>query len=205
MTNTLKNALVGAMAVLLCAGASVVAQKLTPAEVAAKFTGTWKLNRELSTPSLGAAPARGEGRRGGSPAFAVGFFQRGGGGGRAGGFGGGSSSAALAPMMQVADTLSIKASADSVTFTDPRGERTYAVTDKAVKVEMGTETVTIKSKWDKLALKQDFVSGETKVSHTYELNDAGTRITLKLLRQSIESSDRPGGGLTEIKAVYDKQ
>ena len=69
-------------AVVSCAVAVLVAQKSTPADVAAKLTGTWKVNRELS-PSLGRGRGRGGGQaEAGQPRLVLASFQRGGGGAR---------------------------------------------------------------------------------------------------------------------------
>src|SRR5262245_29685286 len=108
--------------------ASVAAQKLTPADAAAQLTGTWTLNRELSPGfrSPGGRPG-GPGRGGAlfsvaAPAFAP---QRGGGGG-----GGAANSpsdlspadlaaqAAMRQLQQLADEITINATADKVTFID---------------------------------------------------------------------------------------
>src|SRR5262245_16581445 len=71
-------------AVVSCAVAALVAQKSSPADTAAKLTGTWKVNRELS-PSLGRGRGRGSGQAAaGQPRLALASFQRGGSGGRGG-------------------------------------------------------------------------------------------------------------------------
>src|SRR5262245_58940905 len=50
-------------------GGGLSAQKASPADVAAKMSGTWTINRELS-PGF-AAPSGGRGRRGAGAAFAL--------------------------------------------------------------------------------------------------------------------------------------
>jgi hypothetical protein len=198
----------GAICAALLAGTSVDAQKLTAADVAAKFTGTWMLNRELS-PSVGGGAARGPARL-----YEVGFFTafQGRGGGRgsgsAQGAGEGPSAeeragqAALARLQQFGSTITIKATADSVTFIDPQGERTYPVTDKNVKTDVGEGAIlTARSKWDKTTLKQQFIYGETNITQNWELNDAGNRINFKMQILNMSRQDPP----REAKVVYDKQ
>jgi hypothetical protein len=201
----------GAAMCLALAGTPATAQRLAPADAAAKLTGTWKMNIELSprfAPRGGGGGRTGGARGGGAlPFYSIGMatpalgFQRGGGGGATMSDADRASAAAMSALQQLADTFSVKATGDSVTFIDPRGERTYAVDNKTTKITMGAATVTAKSRWDKLTLKQEFVSGETRVSHDWEMNDAGTRINFKML---VSSMSNPGPG-TEAKAVYDKQ
>ena len=128
-----------ALAVGLChvvvAGRAVEARQT--ADVAARLSGTWVLNRDLST-GFG-APGRGRGGPRLGARFAATAFaaaQRGGGGG------GGASDpgdltpeqraqqAAMRQLQQIDERITIKAAADAVTFIDVRGERTYVVNDK---------------------------------------------------------------------------
>src|SRR5579871_6818216 len=53
--------LAGAALVVAAAGTGLTAQKMTAADSAAKFSGTWKMNRALSPGLAPAAPARGGG------------------------------------------------------------------------------------------------------------------------------------------------
>jgi hypothetical protein len=191
-------------------------QKLSPADVAAKMTGTWKLNRELS-PSVG-APARGRtgGAGRGAPAFAVSGTgataagQRGG-GGRAGGGGGGDTAmpgdlppdvlaaqAAIRDLQQVADVITIKATADSISFTDPRGERTFAIDNKKATIESNGAKVEVKTKWDKLAVRQEFATAQTRLVRSWEADDEG-HVVLKVRIESMTMTSK------EVKAVYDRQ
>jgi hypothetical protein len=201
----------GAIFAAAFAGTSVDAQKVTAADIAAKFTGTWKLNRELS-------PGVGGGASNGAPArlYEVGFFTafQGRGGGRGGGSSQGSGGsegpsaeeragqAAIKRLQQFGSTITIKATADSVTFVDPQGERTYAVTDKNTAIDVGEGAVlNARSKWDKNTLKQQFIYGETKITQNWELNDAGNRINFKMQILNMSRQDPP----YEAKVVYDKQ
>lgn len=207
---------VGAAIVLALASTVTSAQRATPADVAAKFTGTWKINFELS-PRFAPRGGGGGGARTGGPGQPLmarsmsgslgqsrpAAFQRGGGGG-----GGAQANpeemagnAAIRSLQQVPDSVTIKATADSVTFVDARGERTYAVDNKNNKITVNGATLTTKSRWDRNTLKQEFVFGESRVSHDWELNNEGTRINFKMLVTSM-SNLGPG---TEAKAVFDKQ
>jgi hypothetical protein len=175
------------------------AQKITPADAAARLSGVWKVNRDLTTSFASAAPRRG----GASYAVAMGVQRRG-----PGGRGPTSMSpadlagmAAMRSLQQIAETVTIAATADSVTFTDPRGVRTYAITGKNVKVDMQGATVLTKAKWDKATLHQEFLYGDTKVTYFWDLNDAGNQLTLKI---RTEDFSRAGSPFKEAKAVYDK-
>jgi hypothetical protein len=202
---------------VLALGAVTFAQRLTPAEAAAKLTGTWQINFELSpqfAPRAGGAGAPGApaGRGSQQQYFstgAAGFgrtqapqFQRGGGG----------PAASMSPadkagrtfitgLRAAGATLTFKASADSVTLNNGRGERTYAVDNKSTKVDVDGAIVTIKSRWDNRTLKQEFVYGEDRIAHDYELNAEGTRLTWKMVSSSMSNLGPP----TEAKAVYDKK
>ena len=183
----------------------VGAQKASSADLAAKLTGTWVLNRELSTGFRAPAP----GRRGGgaAPLFAV-AGQRGGRGG--GGAGGGVSDAtdltpqqraeqaAMRQLQQITEKVVITASAETVTFADARGERTFAVNDKSTKIDVGGSPVNVKSKWDKNVLRQEFSNTQAKLIETWGLDEAGRLV----LTAKVESMTL----LTpEQKAVFDRQ
>jgi hypothetical protein len=219
MVSHLKTGIVMTTAVAALTTPLVRAQRMTPADAASKITGTWQMNFELS-PQF--AP-RGGGPGGGAPAgrggsqqyFSTGFntpsvtarpaFQR---GGRGGGGGGGEMSetdragnAYIAMLRAAPSTITIKATPESVTFTDPRGERTYAVDNKTARLVVNGATVMTKSRWDNRTLKQEFVFGESRVTHDYELNAEGTRINFKVISQNMSSQGPPSEG----KAVYDKK
>jgi hypothetical protein len=183
---------------------TAIEQKLSPQDLAGKLSGTWVLNRELST-----GFGRPSGRRGGArPLFAAAGLvsQRRGGGG-----GGGAPSdasdltpeqraeqAAMRELQQIAPQIEIKATADSVTFIDARGERTYAVNDKSVKIEVGGAQVSVKSKWDKNVLKQEFSNTQAKLIETWGLDDAGRLVlTAKLESMTLRTPEQ--------KAVFDRR
>lgn len=195
---------VGAMMLVFSVGI-VGAQKAPPADLAAKLSGTWVLNRELSPGFRAPAP----GRRGGGagPLFAVAGLvgQRGG----RGGAGGASDASDLTPqqlaeqaamrqLQQITEKIVITASAETVTFADTRGQRTYAINDKSTKIEVAGATVNVKSKWDKTVLKQEFSNTQAKLIETWGLDEAGRLV----LTAKVESMTL----LTpEQKAVFDKQ
>jgi hypothetical protein len=162
---------VGAMMLVFSVGI-VGAQKAPPSDLAAKLSGTWVLNRELSPGFRAPAP----GRRGGGagPLFAVAGLA-----GQRGGRGGGGASdasdltpqqlaeqAAMRQLQMITEKVVITASAETVTFTDSRGERTYAINDKSMKIEVAGASVNVKSKWDKNVLKQEFSNTQAKLIET---------------------------------------
>lgn len=189
--------------------AAPAAQRVTPAELATALSGTWKINLDLSPQfrRQGAAGSFGApftASRTGAPMLAL---QRRGGGG-----GGGAAPAppdpreisgqqALRGLQQVAESVTIAATAESVTFTDPRGTRTYTVDNKNARVDVGNGAeLTTKSRWDGRALKQEFIYGETKVSHTYELSRDNARLEFTMRIDNFS-----GGVGRQAEAVYDKQ
>jgi len=194
----------GVWAMMLVFSVGIVcAQKAPPSDLAAKLSGTWVLNRELS-PGFRAAP----GRRGGGagPLFAVSGLvgQRGG-----GGAGGATSASDLTPqqlaeqaamrqLQQITEKIVITASAETVTFADTRGERTYVINDKSTKIEVAGASVNVKSKWDKNVLKQEFSNTQAKLIETWGMDEAGRLV----LTAKVESMTL----LTpEQKAVFDRQ
>jgi hypothetical protein len=192
---------------LVLAWTGVQAQKVTPADVAASITGTWKVNRDLSDPL--SDPVRG-GRRGGALfTRAVPVVQRGGRGG------GGSvadspttnadltpeelaAQAAIRELQRVAEIITIKATADSVSFSEPRGEQTYLVNGKKVSVKIAGATVNVKSNWDKNALKQQFSTSKATFTETWQV-DPTNRLVLKAKLESLTMVSK------EVKTVFDKQ
>jgi hypothetical protein len=170
---------------------------------AAKLTGTWVLNRELSKGF--AAPGRGRGgaQRPGAR-FATGNItmaaQRGGGSGdatdltpeqRA-------EQAAMRGLQQIDTRITIKASAAEVTFTDTRGEHTYAINDKTATIFMASSPVKVKLKWDKQALKQEFSTTEAKLVQIWSIDSADRLVmTAKVESRTLITPERT--------AVFDRQ
>lgn len=196
--------MLGVAAMLTLAPTVAMAQRTSSADLAARLSGTWILNRELST-GFRAAPARRGGGAGPLFATAAPLGQR---GGR--GAGGGVSDAtdltpqqraeqaAMRQLQQIAEKIVITASADTVTFIDTRGERTFSVNDKSSKLDVGGSPVNVKSKWDKNTLKQEFSNTQAKLIETWGLDEAGRLV----LTAKVESMTL----LTpEQKAVFDRQ
>ena len=185
---------------------SLAAQKLSPADAAARLTGTWTLNRELS-PGFKAPGGRpgGPGRGGAlfnvaTPAFAP---QRGGGGGAATGPSDLSpdelaAQAAMRQLQQLADEITINATAEKVTFIDARGERTYTLDGKNAKITVAGSDVSTKSRWDKTAIRQEFSTTSAKLTQTWDVDNDG-RLVLTAKVESLRLRT------PEQKAVFDKK
>jgi hypothetical protein len=188
-----------------CAGA----QSAGPKEAAAKLSGNWKLNAAL-TPSA-SNPGRGRGiAREVSVSFANSAPQRGGRGGR-GGAGGGAGTDASAPLTaaevaaqnalailhEVPIQLNIEASADAVTFRDPRGEWHFKIDGRNSTMEVPGGALRVKSKWDKSALRQEFSSAQRTLVKMWSI-DANDRLVLTERFESITFK-------SESKAVFDRQ
>jgi hypothetical protein len=186
--------------------ANAVAARRIPQDLAGKLSGTWVLNRSLST-GFG-APGRGRGVSPDSrPRFAMAAAAQRGGAGRSGGTVSDASDltpeqraeqAAMRQLEQMADRITIKASADAVTFVDARGERTYPVSDKTSTIDVGGSPVKVKSKWDKRVLKQEFSNTQAKLVQTWGLDDADHLVlTAKVESMTLITPER--------KAVFDRQ
>ena len=195
---------------VMAAAAVLHTQRLTPTDLALRLSGTWVLNRELST------GFRTPGRRGSPTSLGERRFllvslsvqQR-----RPGGGGGRDTSpanpndltpeqraeqAAMQQLQQIAERIVIRASPESVTFTDTRGERTFAIDDKTSKIDVGGSLVTVRSKWDKGLLKQEFSNTQAKLVETWGLDGPGRLVlTAKLESMSLMTRDE--------KAVFDRQ
>jgi len=186
----------------LALSAVVTAQNRTPAEAAEKLTGTWVFNKELSkgfsTP--GARPG-GPGR---GALFAVApSYGQGRGGGQASGAGDLSPAeladiAATRQLQQIADQITIKATADTIAFNDARGEREYAIDGKNVRIKVGDAEVTVKSRWDKGVLKQEFSTTQNKLTQTWDVEKDGRLVLVaKLESLRLRTPDQ--------RAVFDRK
>jgi hypothetical protein len=190
-------------ALVSCIAAAGVAGQSSPADVAAKLTGTWKVNRELS-PSIGRG--RGRGRSAGmAPRLALASFQRGGGRGGADASTPqdltpeqAASRAAAQALQQIPELLTIEATADSMTFKETRGTFTYPINNKSIKMDIGAAKVDVKTKWDKLAVRQEFSTTDQKVIKTWDVDENG-RLVLKLRVESLTMSS------ADAVAVFDRQ
>jgi hypothetical protein len=200
--------------VMVACAWSVLAQEATPADVAAKISGNWKLNLELS-PSI-AAPGRsgGGGRsRGGGASLAVGLAPLQRGGGRGGGGGGGEPGAdgggaemppeeivaqrVLQAFQQVPTNVTITATPASVSFKDPSGQGTFAIDGKTVEITIEGSKIKVKSRWERAALKQEFSTSRRKVIRSWGLDAAGHLI----LAMKVESMMM---NTLETRAVFDR-
>jgi len=190
---------------LAIAWSGLAAQKAGPAEAAASLSGTWKLNRDLSDSM--SAPGRG-GRGGGGALFAVAGSMQRGGGGRGGGEAPTTSAdmtpeelaaqAAVRQLQSVPDVITIKATADSVSFDDSRGQRTYSINGKKSAVDIAEAKVNVKTSWDKATLKQEFSTPKTNLTQTWQVDDSHHLF----LRTKVESMTMVS---KEVKIVFDKQ
>jgi len=200
-------------AVAITVASGVQAQKVTPADAAAKLTGTWKLNRELSPGFRDPASRPGGRGRGGSAlasrfSAAPSFVPQGRGSGGRGGSGPTpmdemspaelAAIAAMRELQQIADEITITATAERVTFADVRGERSYALDGRNAKIMVAGAEVSTKSKWDKTALKQEFNTASTKLTQTWDVDTDGRLVLLaKVESLRLRTPDQ--------KAIFDKK
>lgn len=193
------------LAVLPGVAARPTAQRGSPAEIAAKLTGRWKLNADLTPAS--APSGRGRGRA--SLALALAPVQRGRRGG--GGSGGGQPGEGSAPLMaeevaaqealgilhQVPLEIAIEATADTVTFREPRGEWRYTIDGKNSVIDVPGGRLHSKTKWDHATLRQEFSSAQKKLVKSWSI-DANDRLVLTEKFESFTAN-------SESKAVFDRQ
>ncbi len=181
------------------------------ADAAAKLSGRWTLNRDLS-PSL-ATPGRGGprgGSRGGAPSFAI-SPQRGGRGGGGGGqlepaFEGGAdlppaelaAQRAMRIFQQVPTELTITATVSAVTFADANGQGTFAIDNKTSEIDVAGSKIKVKTRWDHAALKQDLSSSRRKIARSWTIDPDG-RLVLSVKVESLTMNT------TESRAVFDRQ
>jgi hypothetical protein len=194
-------------AALVVTTAAIHAQQKTPAVNAAeRLSGTWTINKDLS-PSFKAS-GRSGGRVGGAR-YAVGgsLAQR----GRGNGPGPDSTPSApgdLTPaeraelsamqqIEQIAPTITIKATADSFSMVDPRGEQTCAITDKSAKLDTFGAKVTTKCRWNKVTLQQEFSTTRSKLTRSWSVDESG-RLVVKMRTEGVNER------AVEAAAVYDR-
>jgi hypothetical protein len=139
-----------------------------------------------------------------------------GGGGRGGGGGGGSGAAAgggesspvpeaevaaqaaLAVLQQVPLELTIAATATDIVFRDPRGEWPFKLDDKTSEIEVPGGRIKVRSRWDRLTIRQDFSSTQRKVVKIWSL-DGNDHLVLAVRVESLTFNS------TESRAVFDRQ
>ncbi len=204
---TLIGAIGGTAVVMSVVAVGLYAQKAAPADIAAKMSGTWKINRELSPSVRPPAPARGGGmaNAGGARLVLASMQRRGGGGG-----GGGMTTnadltpevlaarAAIRDLQQVPEVLTVKATADTIAFSDPRGERSYDINNKNAKLDVNGTSLSVKTKWDKETVRQEFSTPEMKLVKTWALDGSGHLVlTMRIESMTLNTAD--------TKAVYDRQ
>jgi hypothetical protein len=189
------------MASLLAVALRPMAQSAGPSAMAAKLTGRWALNVEL-TPASG-KPGRGR------ASFAVSGapMQRGGRGGGGGQPGSEATAplkaeevaaqAALSVLHQVPMAMTIEATAETITFREPRGEWRFAIDGKTSVMAVPGGTLRNKSTWDRGTLRQEFSSAQRKLVKSWTL-DANDRLVLTEKLESITLN-------SESKAVFDRQ
>jgi hypothetical protein len=174
-------------------------------DLAAKLSGTWILNRDLSTGFRAPGRGRGGAAYSGTMFAAAVAAQR-------GSRGGGAVSndptdltpeqraeqAAMRQLQQIDERITIAASAESVTFTDARGERAFAVNDKTSTINVGGSGVKVRSKWDKHVLKQEFSNTQAKLVQTWGLDEADHLVlTARIESMTLLTPER--------KAVFDRR
>ena len=182
---------------------AVGAQNPTPADVAQKMSGTWALNRELSKGFSAPGQRPGGPARGGA-LFAVGrSFAQGRGGGGAPTGPGDLSPAELADinsmrqLQQIAEVITIAATADQISFSDARGERRYGIDNKSARLDMPGE-VTVKSRGDQATLKQEFSTAQNKLTQTWSV-DENNRLVMLAKVESLRLRT------PEQRAVFDRK
>jgi hypothetical protein len=193
---------------------AVIIQIPSVPELAAKMSGSWRVNKELS-PGL-SNPGRGRaGRRGTGPSFGVIPIaaQRGGRGGGGGGGGGGVESgadmsnltpdeaaaqAALSIIQQVPLELIIEATPAEIKVIEPRGQSLFRIDGKSTPIEVPGGTIKVKSKWDKASLRQEFSSTRRMLLKSWSV-DANGRLVLTEHIESVAFKSK------ETQAVFDKR
>ena len=181
-------------------------------ELAAKMTGRWRVNKELS-PDLSNSGRGREGRRGMGPSFGVMLIaaQRGGRGGGGGG-GGAESGADMSPLVpaevaaqaalsiieQVPLELTIEATPAEIKVTEPRGQSVFRIDGKSTPIEVPGGTIKVKSKWDKASLRQEFSSTRRMLLRSWSVDSNG-RLVLAEHIESVAFKTK------ETLAVFDKQ
>jgi hypothetical protein len=186
------------------AGSHSFAQKLTPVEAAARLSGTWVFNAELSKGFGAPAGRRGAGGRGGALLSMAGApLQRGASGPtpstpsdlRPDEL---AAQAAMRQLQQIASEITIDATVERVTFRDARGERAYTLDGKNAKIVVAGAEVSTKSRWDKTAIKQEFSTTSNKLTQTWDVDENG-RLVLVAKMESLRLIT------PDQRAVFDKK
>jgi len=171
------------------------AQKTPIADIAAHLSGKWAINKTLS------------------PSFKAGRSGRGLAYQRRGGGGSGSAPTPTAPgdltpeergeltamaeLEQLAPTITIKATPETVSFSDQRGEQTCAIDGKSAKIELFGARVNVKCRWNKSLLQQELSTTSRKLTRSWGVDDNGRLV----VKSRIEEFGRSA---IEAGAVYDR-
>lgn len=106
--------------------------------------------------------------------------------------------AAIRDVQAVPETLTVKATAETIAFSDPRGERSYDINNKNAKIDVNGTSLNVKTKWDKASVRQEFSTPEMKLVKTWGLDDSGHLVlTMRIESMTLNTAD--------TKAVYDRQ
>jgi len=105
--------------------------------------------------------------------------------------------AAMRQMLQIAPEITIKATAETVSFVDVRGERTCTVDGKATPMDLPDVKVSTRCRWDKEQLRQEFAAPHGKVTRTWTV-DEKDHLVIKARVEAI------GQDVSEATAVYDR-
>jgi hypothetical protein len=193
---------------LLTGGAAAARpQPAGVAELAAKLTGRWKLNVELS-PGLSRQGPAGRGGRGGGALFAMASPapQR----GRANvptepGIEvpmmteeEAAAQQALQIIQQVPPEITIEASPIEMKTIEPRGESVFKIDGKNATVQVPGATIKVKSRWDRSTLRQEFSSAMRTLKRSWSIDGNG-RLVLTQHSESIRGITKP------FEAFFDRQ
>ena len=185
-----------------------LAKPMSPVEAAARLSGQWKLNEELSPPL-----------RAGSSPLAGG--QGGPQGGRRSGGSGDRPVAYEAQRLQeernirvralyrelsvAPGTLTLALSVATAKFVDSNGaERLVNINQKKEKLDLGTTIVDSRTRWDGTSLTIELQGGEDlKVVEIFELSPTGTQM-LVTIRAGDEHDQNARGVRGHVQRVYDR-
>lgn len=188
-----------------------LARPMSQAEAAARLSGKWKLNEELSPPL----------RAGSSPmAGAVQGGPQVGGGRRPTGAGGRPQARetlrlqeernirvrALYREMSIApETLTLIFNVATATFVDPDGfERKVNINSKKEKLDLGTTIVDSRARWNGTSLTIELEGGQDlKIVEIFELSPTGTQM-LVTIRAGDEHDANARGIRGQVQRVYDR-
>jgi hypothetical protein len=189
-----------------------LARPMSQAEAAARLTGKWKLNEELSPPlRAGSSPMAGSAQ--GGPQSAPRRSGPTGSGGR--------------PMAREAlrlqeernirvralyreltiapETLTLTCSVGAATFVDPDGfVRKVNLNSKKEKLDLGTAIVDSRGRWEGTSLTIELEGGQDlKVVQIFELSPTGTQM-LVTMRAGDEHDANTRGIRGQVQRVYDR-